>query len=176
MRSEVGRRLRSVLGADAIVNLVKFAIPFVSISDRAIYDFTGGYGESWDEYTEVGYLIVPEYDGVLYIGEGSKHGGFVIVADDDNFTMLSSAWCQRATSWSKNISGIVDQEYKHWSFSDWFMGPFAEKVGLKMKDSKFIFKGNATLDKNVEMEQLVKKLRGMKNFAKKIAEQPNPGA
>jgi hypothetical protein len=100
------------------------------------------------------YMVTLAHKGQNMIGINSTYSGYVAVADDDNFTMVQSAWCQRTTSWSKNIADVVDQRYNHWGIVEWFTGPFAERRQIHLDEAPLVFSGNKHLDRAAKMQAI----------------------
>lgn len=119
------------------------------------------YNPGDDEVTRVRhpcYLMAVAFEGKPLIGNNGNQGGQIYVrfSEDDNRPRLVwSSWCQRVSSWSKNVRGITDQKYDIWPLADWLSGPFAERCNLVMKEAPLLFCGNkATNAKKNALDKL----------------------
>jgi hypothetical protein len=93
------------------------------------------------------YYVDINFEGKPLIGVSGKRGGNVLIRQTekgslDAFTLVQSSWCQRISSWSKNVSGAVDQKYDIWDVADWLSGPFAEQFKMDIKPAPLVFLGN----------------------------------
>ena len=134
------------------------ATPEIVHKQYTKYDFTkdsGAWGSIAVTDSIAAYKCEITYGGKDIIS--NKTGGWVYVADDDNLTMVRSAWCQRTTRWSKETANIIDQ-LDQWNFLDWLTGPFFEKIEMKPKEAAFVFKGRES-NKEVRKAAAMQALR-----------------
>ncbi len=125
------------------------------------HDWVGGAGKNHNK-SKPGFNINVSYKGAPLIGTNGSQGGHAYARPNDKggFTLMQSSWCQRITSWSKNIAGVVDQLYDVWDLADWLSGPFAEKCDLKIIEAPIVFFGAKTKNsKESVLEKMKQKLK-----------------
>ncbi len=107
-------------------------------------------------YNVEGYYVEFMYKKAKLVGNHSDYLGNPIIKGDlwvrydeknDKCILIKSPWCQRISSWSKNVLGVVDQHYNIWPIVDWITGPFHEnyKNDFDLKEAPIVFMGNKTL-------------------------------
>lgn len=152
------------LKATKAIPLVKFGCTYME------HDFIKGYMDTKVEHVD-GYVVAVSYNGRPIIGHGSSSGGFIVVADNERFTMVQSAWCQRTTSWSKNVAHVVDQRYNTWDTVDWITGPFAQEHGVAIKEAPIVFDGRRPSNKSAKMERLKRQMAAQQNNINELLRQ-----
>jgi hypothetical protein len=122
------------------------------------FDFETRDGES-KSANEKCYFVNLNYNGKPSIGVSG--GGFIYVRTNEElseFILVQSTWCQRISSWSKNVEGVVDQHYNIWPIADWLSGPWSEKKGYAKEQMVFSGNKNRTTKTDV-LADLRKRLR-----------------
>ncbi len=108
------------------------------------HNFKNG-GNDYGNASEYGYSVSVSFNDKPEIGQNGRRAGSITVRTNEElneFILIMSSWCQRVTSWSKNVDGVVDQHYNIWPIADWLSGPYAEREGLEQKEVPLVFCGN----------------------------------
>lgn len=163
----IRKLVENLPSAGAVVNATNRCLrdngyPSFSVEFVAPVDFQQFYAYyDWEKRREksvqdniLSFYACINYKDKPFIGPNGRHGGHVVILPNEDMSkvrMVQSAWCQRVSSWSKNVEGKIDQRNNIWELGDWLGGPFAEKVGLILEEAPLVFFGNKARDKKQDV-------------------------
>lgn len=114
---------------------------------------------------------IPGYTCEIYYKDKlilSKNQTYIRENDDGSgFTLISSAWCQRISHWSKYKARVVDQFYNIWPIVDWITGPFAEMNELRFDEAPVVFMGQKNYVSKDRKRNAIKDLKNKVKRARK---------